>query len=154
MADRAPTAAGILFVNEGRVLLMKRAASATDAPNTWGFPGGGIEPGESPEAAARRELQEECGFTYDGPLEPLYVAENGFQCFGAVCDFEPKLNDEHTAYDWAAFDDLPEPLHPGMQELTAVPQREHATDSGDFFRQNLDCLNQIAADCMAYDRKK
>lgn len=188
MADRVPATAGILFVNDGRVLLMKRAASAADAPNTWGFPGGGIEPGESPEAAARRELQEECGFTYDGPLEPLYVAENGFQCFGAVCDFEPKLNNEHTAYDWAAFDELPEPLHPGMQELTTMPliegksdkarsenikteieagkdpkqaaaiaysvQREHAADSGEFFRQNLDALHKIAADCMAYDRKK
>ena len=31
------------------------------ARTTWEFPGGHIEPGESPEAAARRELWEETG---------------------------------------------------------------------------------------------
>ncbi|SFK33885.1 ADP-ribose pyrophosphatase YjhB, NUDIX family [Methylocapsa palsarum] len=29
--------------------------------NEWNFPGGGVRPGESPEAAARRELTEEIG---------------------------------------------------------------------------------------------
>lgn len=118
-----PRAAGILFVQGGRVLLLKRADSAQDAPGTWGFPGGSIEPNETPEAAARRELQEECGEDYTGPLTPLYTSRDGFQCFGAALDkpFAPALNDEHTAARWAPFDNLPEPLHPGMQELTTMP---------------------------------
>lgn len=113
-----PTAAGILFVHDGRVLLLKRAASAQDAPGTWGFPGGGIEPGETPEQAARREYGEECGDEpYAGALTPLYVSSDGFQCFGATGYAEPQLNDEHTDWGWFGFDDLPSPLHPGMKEL-------------------------------------
>lgn len=123
-----PTAAGILFVHDGRVLLLKRSASAKDAPGTWAFPGGGIEPGESPEQAARRELQEECGYTYDGPLTPLYTSQDGFQCFGAADYFDERLNDEHTDSQWAKFDNLPEPLHPGMQELTKMPLIEGKSD--------------------------
>jgi 8-oxo-dGTP pyrophosphatase MutT (NUDIX family) len=42
---------------DGRVLLIRHA----DAPDTWGTPGGGHEPGESFAATARREVQEETG---------------------------------------------------------------------------------------------
>ncbi|MFT4266635.1 MAG: NUDIX domain-containing protein [Xenophilus sp.] len=36
---------------------------------------GTIEPGETPEAAVRRELLEESGLVFDGPLEPLGTLE-------------------------------------------------------------------------------
>jgi 8-oxo-dGTP pyrophosphatase MutT (NUDIX family) len=39
------------------------------------LPKGTIEPGESPEAAVRRELLEESGIAFDGPLEPLGTLE-------------------------------------------------------------------------------
>lgn len=45
-----------LFDEAGRVLLQKREDS-----NKWGFPGGAIELGETPEEAAIRELKEETG---------------------------------------------------------------------------------------------
>lgn len=140
----APRAAGILFVQGGRVLLLKRAETAQDAPGTWGFPGGGIEPGETPEAAARRELQEECGVAYRGPLTPLYTSRDGFKCFGAVVRATPKptLNDEHTAARWAPFDDLPQPLHPGMAELSNV--QALAADSSSW-RITLAALHQTIA---------
>lgn len=123
----APRAAGILFVNDGCVLLLKRSEDAEDAPGTWGFPGGSIEAGETPEAAARREMLEECGYAYEGPLAPLYTSADGFQCFGAAVAHPtvPKLNDEHTAAQWASFDDLPKPLHPGMAELTQLLDVQH-----------------------------
>lgn len=127
-------AAGILFIHDGAVLLLKRSASAQDAPRMWGFPGGGIEGGETAEDAARRELKEECGITYDGPLTPLYETADGFQCFGAYADdqFVPKLNDEHTAYRWAEFDpvvSLPNKLHPSIAEgITKMPLIESKSD--------------------------
>lgn len=140
-----PRAAGILFVNAGRVLLLKRSDSAKDAPGTWGFPGGGIEAGETPAIAARRELQEECGYTYDGTLTPLCTLSNGFECFGAAVAHptEPQLNDEHTAACWAPFDDLPQPLHPGMSELPRV--QVSANDAAPDWRVTLGALRQLVA---------
>ena len=61
--------AGILLVDPaGRVLLQHRDQHAPISPNKWSPPGGGIEPGEESEAAARRELAEETGLRVAGPL--------------------------------------------------------------------------------------
>jgi len=49
-------AGGCLMNDHGQVLLQKRGDSGL-----WGFPGGAIELGESPEAAAIREAREETG---------------------------------------------------------------------------------------------
>lgn len=43
-----------------KYLLAKRS-SAVDDPGKWGVPGGAMRQGEPPEAAARRETQEEIG---------------------------------------------------------------------------------------------
>lgn len=61
--------AAVLVVDvQGRVLLQHRDGNAA-WPNKWGLPGGGIEPGETPEEAARRELEEETGLKADGTLQ-------------------------------------------------------------------------------------
>lgn len=113
-----PTAAGILFIHDRRALLLRRR-DGVDAPNCWAFPGGKIEAGETPRLAARREVWEETGILYVGPLLPIGLADNGFQAFAASLDKAPLpvLNEEHTAYVWAPFDSLPEPLHPAMVKL-------------------------------------
>ena len=48
-------AAAIVFNSQGKVLVFGR----NDVENQWQFPQGGIEPNETPEVAARRELKEE-----------------------------------------------------------------------------------------------
>jgi 8-oxo-dGTP diphosphatase len=50
-----------VVVHEGRVLVGRRDLAAADAPGLCEFPGGKVEPGERPEAAAARECLEEAG---------------------------------------------------------------------------------------------
>ena len=62
------TAAGVLiFDRQGKLLLVK-----PNYRNTWGWPGGVNEPGESPLTAALRECHEEIGLC-PGPLRPAFV---------------------------------------------------------------------------------
>ena len=57
------TARVLLFDPQNRILLLKgRLPSAPNAPAWWFTVGGGVEPGESLEDAARREIVEETGF--------------------------------------------------------------------------------------------
>ena len=53
-----PVVAAALVDLEGRVLLQQRPKGKSLA-GLWEFPGGKIEPGETPEAALIRELEEE-----------------------------------------------------------------------------------------------
>ncbi|MGP8076898.1 MAG: A/G-specific adenine glycosylase [Thermoplasmata archaeon] len=55
-------AAVVLLSDRGRWLVQRRPPTGL-LPGLWEFPGGRIEPGERPEAAARRELEEETGLT-------------------------------------------------------------------------------------------
>lgn len=63
----------ILRDERGRVLLLR--GSDPDRPGTpswWITPGGGLQPGESHEQAARRELREETGLTLDDVDGPVF----------------------------------------------------------------------------------
>ena len=47
--------------SRGEILLLKRAKKYSDTYNSWGFPGGRIQKGESLEQALMRETEEETG---------------------------------------------------------------------------------------------
>jgi 8-oxo-dGTP diphosphatase len=49
-----------LIEERGRILLSRRRPDQS-LPNCWEFPGGKVEPGESPESALVREIEEELG---------------------------------------------------------------------------------------------
>ncbi|WP_343525935.1 (deoxy)nucleoside triphosphate pyrophosphohydrolase [Sphingomonas sp.] len=69
-----PVVAAALVDREGRVLLQQRPMGKTLA-GLWEFPGGKLEPGESPEEALVRELHEELGITVSlATLEPAGFA--------------------------------------------------------------------------------
>ena len=66
---------------DGRVLLAQRPAGKTMA-GLWEFPGGKVEPGETPEVALIRELQEELGIdTWSSCLAPLCFASHSYDDF-------------------------------------------------------------------------
>ncbi|MEO1014187.1 MAG: (deoxy)nucleoside triphosphate pyrophosphohydrolase [Pseudomonadota bacterium] len=58
MTELLLVAACALVDGDGRVLLAQRPAGKQHA-HLWEFPGGKLEPGETPEAALTRELDEE-----------------------------------------------------------------------------------------------
>ena len=70
---RAPHEGALVAVHVGAALLLVR----TSYRRTWSLPGGGVRPGEPPEAAARRELAEEIGLVAPA-LRPLGAIDGMF----------------------------------------------------------------------------
>lgn len=72
-----PVVAALLTDSEGRVLVQQRPPGRAMA-GLWEFPGGKIEPGETPERALARELGEELGIDVAGnELVPFTFASDG-----------------------------------------------------------------------------
>jgi 8-oxo-dGTP diphosphatase len=66
---------------DGRVLLAQRPEGKTLA-GLWEFPGGKVEPGETPETSLIRELEEELGIiTKAACLAPLSFASHAYETF-------------------------------------------------------------------------
>ena len=84
-ADRAPqlvlVAAVVLDDADGRILLAQRPEGKAMA-GLWEFPGGKVDPGETPEAALIRELAEELGIDVTaGCLAPFTFASHAYPDF-------------------------------------------------------------------------
>lgn len=74
-----PVVAVALIGPDERILMQQRRADRAHG-GLWEFPGGKIEPGESPESALVREIEEELGVKLDpAKLAPLTFASDPAQ---------------------------------------------------------------------------
>jgi 8-oxo-dGTP diphosphatase len=109
-----------LVDRRGWVLLQERDEHPVIDPEKWGFPGGGVEDGETFETAAYRELAEETGV----------VLEGGLQLFGEfVCDCGACGDCPFAVYAGSVDltdDDIE--CHEGRQMVFVEPSRALALD--------------------------
>lgn len=117
---------GAAILRDGRVLAARRT-TPPEAAGRWEFPGGKVEPGETPEYALVREVAEELGVEITlvgwlageamiGTTHLLRVA------LGTLSDGVEPAPHEHDQVRWLAVDELDaidwlEPDRPFLPEL-------------------------------------
>ena len=104
-----PNAASVALVRKHDLLLIQRARAPMEG--LWTLPGGRMEPGETPEQCAQREVKEELGLYAFAlrPVRQLQVQKYRLQVF-ATQGFEGEIvpnPEEIRAWRWAR----PEQLH-------------------------------------------
>lgn len=83
--NRRVAARVVLVTDDDTVLLISaRDPGSTGAPQFWFTPGGGVEPDETLEEAARREVYEEVGAALDGLGPVVWERTTAFEFDGGT----------------------------------------------------------------------
>jgi hypothetical protein len=96
----AEFAAALIFNADGEMLLLERAPDLARWPGRWGIAGGGVEAGETPRQALRRELRLRM---LRGPETLKAVGGYGGRIHiwqATWVDGTIALSREHTRYAW------------------------------------------------------
>jgi len=106
---------GVAVMQGDKLLVVHRVANDDTLAGEWELPGGGVDPGETIEQGAIRELEEETGLVVDKVL-------GTFEGFDYTTAKKPKARQtnfkvtvkpseirltEHDAYRWITSDDIP-----------------------------------------------
>jgi len=120
--DKVRVGVGVIVVRDGKVLLGLRKSE--HGKGVWGFPGGHLEYGESPEECASRELEEETGMFVDpryvrrGPYtnDVFEEARKHYVTIFVTCHIKegvcPRVcePDKCERWEWFSWDEMPENL--------------------------------------------
>ena len=100
----------------GWQLLTARRTEPPVAAGLWEFPGGKVDPGETPEQCVLREIREELGVEVHlhehiaGPLHGWWQLSERIAFSLWLCtidgDTEPQLLEDHDALAWLSADEL------------------------------------------------
>lgn len=111
----------VIVNTDDKILLLKRAdVEKIWMPNKWALVGGGIEKGESPEEAIKREIMEETQLEVEKLVNCITIQrfkdsiETIFACRYNGEPTDVTLNEEHSNYGWYDVDE--------MNFLDTVPQ--------------------------------
>jgi 8-oxo-dGTP diphosphatase len=117
------------LVDTDRRVLIAQRPEGKHMAGMWEFPGGKVEPGETPEAALIRELREELGVeTKEACLAPLSFASHSYEHMHLLMPLyvcrrwqgTPTTN-EHKALKWVRPQSLRDyPMPPADEPLIAA----------------------------------
>lgn len=102
----------VAVVNEKNDILLGKRPKGNFMPGVWEHPGGKLDPGESPQTAASRELQEEIAINIKD-YHDLYIMDyafanrtlKGYVSLVTTWDGDPRPR-VHEELKWVKFDDL------------------------------------------------
>lgn len=134
--DRPRVAVGAVVIHNECILLVKRGKQP--AQGEWAIPGGSVELGETLQAAAEREIQEETGITIRAgkviyTFDTIVMDGDRARFHYVILDLEaayiagePQAGDDVLAADW---------FRPGQLQMIGVNSRTlHLLAEIDFIR--------------------
>lgn len=130
--NRPSIGVGVIALRDNKVLMGLRKGS--HGKGAWGFPGGHLEYGETPEECAIRETLEETGMTIKklkrGPFTNDIFEKNGkhyvtlyiitSEVWGDPIVMEPKKCER---WEWFSWDEIPENLFLPIRHLLDLGYR-------------------------------